>query len=336
MSDTVSKTKIGAFVVGALALALGAVVVLGSGMLFSPKFRFIMYFESSVSGLGIGSSVLFRGVPIGTVTQIGVDAEATSLHFTIPVVIELEAGKIRLTSKDFRDKSGTLLEARKENPVKLLNALVEKGLRAQLVTQSFVTGQLAVSLDFLPGTPVRMVGDGKLPEIPTVPSAFEEISKTLRQLPLQELVSRLVSAVSGIERLVNSPQMEQIPGRLDATLKESRDFLRELRAKVDPLTTSLESAVRDYAELAKRLDHRADGLANSANKTMETLNSTLNDGKKALAKFEKVVSSDSPTVTDLNKALSEIAAAARSIRALSDYLERHPEALIQGKGINRR
>lgn len=336
MSIKANKTMIGAFVVGAVALALAAVLVFGSGMFFVKKYRFITFFEGSVTGLGIGSPVLFRGVPIGTVTQIGVDADAATLHFSIPVIIEIQSGKIRLTSKDFHDGGGNLLEARKEDPIMLLESLVDKGLRAQLVTQSFVTGQLAVSLDFQPGTPVRLVGDGKLPEIPTVPSAFEELTQTLKQLPLQELVARLNNAVGGIERLVNAPETEKIPAHLDAALKESRDFLRDLRSKVDPLADNLDVAVKNYAELAKRLDHRVDGLANSADKTMDTLDTTLKVAKAALGKFDKVVSSDSASVVELNKALGEVAAAARSIRSLTDFLERHPESLLQGKGNNRR
>ena len=56
------------------------------------------------------------------------------------------------------------------------------------------------------------------------------------------------------------------------------------------------------------------------------------DSRAAIGKFQKIVNSDSPTVTDLNRALAEIANAARSIRELANFLERHPEALIQGKG----
>jgi paraquat-inducible protein B len=65
------------------------------------------------------------------------------------------------------------------------------------------------------------------------------------------------------------------------------------------------------------------------------LDTTLKEGSAALASIQKLTRGDSPTVTDLNAALREIATAARSLRALADYLERHPEALIQGKGPRR-
>lgn len=332
MSAKTNKTLIGAFVLGALVLAVAAVLVFGSGMFFVQKHKLIMYFESSVSGLGLGSPVLFRGVPIGSVKEIRVDADESNLQFFIPVVVELESGKISLKSAKFDAKEKTLLQVRNERPEELLKTLIGKGLRAQLVTQSFVTGQLAVSLDFLPDTEIRLLGDGAIPEIPTVPSAFEEFSNTLKQLPLQKLVDKLIGAVSGIERFMNSKHTEQMPAAIDELLKESTDLIRDVKSKLGPLSSSLDKAVQTYTDLGIKLDHRVDGVAGSTEKTLETLNSTLKDGKLAINNFEKLVDSDSPTVVNLNKALIEIASFARSMRTLTDFLERHPEALIQGKG----
>ena len=65
MSKPASKTLIGVFVIGAIALAVLAVVVFGSGRFFSEKMPLVMYFEGSVAGLNIGSPVMFRGVKVG-------------------------------------------------------------------------------------------------------------------------------------------------------------------------------------------------------------------------------------------------------------------------------
>ena len=327
---------IGVFVLGAVALAVSAVIILGSGMFFTKKFKFIMFFDNSVSGLTIGAPVVFRGVPIGMVTEIGVIADPQKLHFYIPVTIELQSGLLNMSSGKGVQTKETLMESRNENVTEVLKDLVEKGLRAQLVTQSFVTGQLAVSLDLMPGTPTRLVGASKLPEIPTVPSMFDELSQTLRQLPLQELVNRLIGAVTGIEQFINSPQMASVPGNLDAALIEFRTLTQDIRTRVDPLSKNVDGTLKSYKELADNLDQRTSGLSGSVSNTLKVLDAALRDGSQTLGKLDKVVSPGSPTVTDLNKALSEIAAAARSIRTLADYLERHPEALIQGKAPNRR
>ncbi|NMC50844.1 MAG: MCE family protein [Desulfovibrio sp.] len=335
MATKTSKTMIGAFVLGAVALGVAAVVVFGSGMFFTQKYAFIMFFENSVSGLQVGAPVLFRGVPIGMVTDISIDANTESLHFYIPVVVEIESGKVRVTVDRKTQKEQTLLEARKEPPESFLGKLIERGLRAQLVTQSFVTGQLAVALDMMPDTKVRLVGDSPLPEIPTVPSAFEKLTQTLTRLPLETLVDRLTTAVEGIDRLINSPQVQSLPSKLDTTLVEGTDLLRDIREKIDPLAATLDEAITSYAELAKGLDTRTAGLSSAAGKTLANLDATLKEGSAALNSIQKLTRSDSPTVTALQGALREIASAARSLRALADYLERHPEALIQGKGDRR-
>lgn len=333
MSSKVNKSTIGLFVLGALTLAVLAVAAFGSGMFLTKKYKFIMYFDNSVSGLSIGSPVLFRGVPVGQVTGIGVQADASTLSFTIPVTIEMESGKINFQSAP---KDATLLTITGDNLSQLLQKLIDKGLRAQLVTQSFVTGQLAVSLDFMPNAPARLRGEKDAPEIPTVPSAFEQFSNTLRSLPLTELVDKLMAAVAGVERLVNSPQTEKIPASVNAALDQATKMMNDLQARIDPLAKSMEDAVKNYATLAQNLDRRSDNLSAAADKTIENFNATLKEARTATVSIQRVVNQDSPTITDLNKALTEIAAAAKSVRALADTLERHPEALLQGKGGNRR
>jgi len=321
MSGKSNKTMIGLFVIGALALALGAIIALGSGMFFTKKYHCIMFFPNSVGGLEVGAPVVFRGVPIGAVTGIRIEADTTNMTFYIPVIIEIFGDKIKLVLNDHQTA-----------PTDLLTQLVDKGLRAQLVTQSFVTGQLAVSLDLMPDTPIRLVGKSDLPEIPTVPSAFEQLTETIKRLPLQELVDRLIGAVSGVEKLVNSPELSHMPGKVDTLLTTGNNLLQEIHAKVSPLAQNLDAAVQSFSELAKHLDHRTEGLSSSAKNALDSFDATLKEGRAAIGKFQKIANSDSPTVTDLNRSLEEIANAARAIRELANYLERHPEALIQGKG----
>ena len=70
MSKPANKTLIGAFVVGATALLLLAIAVFGSGKLFQTTSRYVLFFDGSISGLSVGSPVLFRGVPVGRVVEI--------------------------------------------------------------------------------------------------------------------------------------------------------------------------------------------------------------------------------------------------------------------------
>src|SRR5512136_3377298 len=97
MSKQANKTVIGIFVVGAIALVVIAIVVLGSGKFFRKTFKAVCYFEGSVGGLNIGAPVVFRGVKIGSVTDIVLRTNLEKLTFTIPVYIEIEPDRFAIT-----------------------------------------------------------------------------------------------------------------------------------------------------------------------------------------------------------------------------------------------
>ena len=169
MNKKISPTLIGAFVVGALALIVIAVIVFGSGRLFRQSKEFVLYFDNSVNGLRVGAPVKFKGVEIGSVKDIRLQLEKDREVNKIPVIIEIDLKKLLS-----RGASGLVAE----NTAVFHRAIVERGLRGQLLTESLVTGLLYVGLDIFPGTPIRLVqkvnGDYKYPEIPTTPTSFEE------------------------------------------------------------------------------------------------------------------------------------------------------------------
>ena len=175
MSKPVSKTLIGVFVVGALALAVAAVMVFGSGKFLAKTIPAVMYFEGSVKGLSVGAPVVFRGVRVGSVTNVELIFDPKKLTFLIPVYIEIDPSKVKTTAK----VKGNL---------EYLQPLVERGLRAQLESQSFVTGQLMINIDFFPDTLPGLVGlDPRYAEIPTIASTLDQLSKDIQNLPWKDL-----------------------------------------------------------------------------------------------------------------------------------------------------
>jgi len=127
MSKPANKKVIGFFVIGAIALAVVTVLALGSGKFFKKTFKAVCYFEGSVGGLSIGAPVVFRGVKIGTVTQIVLRFDPSKVSVLIPVFIEIEQQvKERTVSKEQRGEGW--------------QKLIDAGLKARLETQSFVTG----------------------------------------------------------------------------------------------------------------------------------------------------------------------------------------------------
>ena len=92
MNKKISPTMIGAFVLGAVALIVIAILVFGSGRLFRQTRDFVLYFDNSVNGLRIGAPVKIKGVEIGSVKDIRLQLEK-SKELKIPVIIEIDLEK---------------------------------------------------------------------------------------------------------------------------------------------------------------------------------------------------------------------------------------------------
>jgi paraquat-inducible protein B len=348
MSKQPSKTLIGGFVVGAIALVIAGVLAFGSGKFLKETFRFVLYFDGSVKGLKNGAPVSFRGVKIGTVIDILLRYNPADMSVKIPVIIEVEPDRVDIIGG----------APREPDPEASIGQLVERGLRARLQMQSLVTGQLMVELEFHPDKPLKLVGgDTGYPEIPTIPSTLEELSKRIEDVPIEEIFKKLLAAVEGIERIVNSPEMKgtiaslnlateglrglvrnidvqiaPLASSIEDTLRDTRKLVGNINARVTPLASSIEEAVEDYGKLARNVDGQIAPLASNLAETLEEARAALEEGRKALASVEDNLSEDSPLIYELDNALKEVSAAARSIRLLADYLKRHPEALLKGKG----
>ena len=98
MSKPANKTLIGVFVIVAIGLVVGAILILGSGRFFRHYPKYVMYFESSVKGLSIGSPVVFRGVKVGSVTDISMDFNPSDLSILIPVYVELGEETVNMSN----------------------------------------------------------------------------------------------------------------------------------------------------------------------------------------------------------------------------------------------
>lgn len=328
MSKQANKTLIGAFVLGALGLVVAGVVVFGSGKIFRKANKNVMFFEGSVKGLQIGAPVMFRGVQIGHVTDVVLEVNAKELIAFVPVFIEIYPQKI------------VPIEDKPSFDEQYLQALIEKGLRAQLQLQSFVTGQLIVNLDFHPGTPIRLVGlEKKYPEIPTIPSeGLERLTKRLEDLPLNEIADRLNETLAGINRLVNSRDLQASIGSLNRLLKDTDLVVKRLDTEIGPLASDIKGtadaarAALAQAEKTLRFNEGVPGeIALSVKETLSSAQATLKKTNEAVENINGIAVRNADLGYDIGRTLEQIAELSRSIRVLADYLERHPEALLRGK-----
>jgi len=256
---------------------------------------FLVNFDGSVRGLSVGAPVEFRGIKIGSVSDIAINFDPKTLEIKIPVLIDIQPERIASTKM-------IQVQAQKEKYA-AMKRLVKRGLRAQLQTGSLLTGQLFVQLDFHPDLPKQeLIMAGKYPEIPAVPATMDQLRRTvtdvmaeIRRLPLDKIAQEILETVEGANHLVNSPDTQEA-------------------------VHSLNAALGNVEKLTEGLDQRVNSLTVSLDKTLAKARSAM-----------EVANPNSPAAVNLNSALKELSAAARSIRVLADYLEQHPEALVKGK-----
>jgi paraquat-inducible protein B len=333
MSKQANKKAIGAFVVVALALAVAAIVVFGSGKFFVQRYQFVAFFQGSVKGLRVGAPVMFRGVKIGAVTNMMIYAnrsDPSKRSFEIPVILEIEENNIESIGPEIKDQK------------QYIQALIKSGLRAQLQMQSLVTGQLMINIDFYPGTPVRLVGAQNIHlargvmELPTIETPMQKLGKTLEEIPLGEMIKGFDNSLKAIEALVTSEGLTQSLDYFKQSMKEIRDLARKVNEKVDPLSADLGQTLKDARSLLRNVDSQVDPLAVRIQKTADAARQAIDDVERAFANIAALTAKNSEERKQLDRTLKGLQEAARSIKLWADYLERHPEALIRGKGRSKR
>jgi len=277
------------------------------------KSKSVLYFDESVRGLTIGAPVEFWGIRMGEVIDVKLVFDRQDKIFRIRVLVEME-------SERFYEAGFVEDDAEAE---KLVENLLERGFRAQLKTGNLLTGSQIIIFDFFPdASPAELAWEGSYPVYPTVPTPMEEIStKFMRilhkidSLPIEEIGKDLRDTVHGAKQIAESPEILAALRNLNATLKEASQLVSDLRTKVTPeISALLEKAEQTIAKVTPEIS------------------AVLDEARHSLANAEHMLNADSPLQVKMNTALEEISGAARSLRLLMDYLERHPESLLRGKG----
>jgi paraquat-inducible protein B len=260
---------------------------------YTEKRYFILHFNESIRGLTVGAPVEFRGIKIGQVVDIKAQYNIETISPEITVLIETEPQRWEIIG----ELSGDDKDRWKKQ--------VTKGLRAQLKTGSLLTGQLYVDLDFHPDAPeAQLKFDGQYPEIPTIPAPLQIITARVNELlgkletvPIEKIGKDLGDTLENVKRLSESKELLEAVKALNGTLQETRQLVQKLDSNVAP-----------------------------------AISSTLDQAQKTLVSVEGTLGQDSPLQHEMRQAVKDLGEAARSVRILLDYLERHPNAIIYGKG----
>jgi paraquat-inducible protein B len=314
MSRQASPALIGAFVAGAIGLIVAGILIISGGkLLLTDRTSYVLYFQGSVKGRNIGSPVSFRGVNIGTVTDIQLVVGQEESDFQIPVIIEIDNTKFisRETGKPRMDDDDSI------------DDLVAAGMRAQLQLQSLLTGQLFIQIDFYPDTEAVLVGSERSSwlyhEIPTIPTPIEKIGKLLERIPVDEVLDQLLAAIKGLEKLVTSEDLHQSVTALRHALTDFGSLVGSLDRQVDPMATNINRTLDDTRTALQKAGAALDDVSG----TLEQTNTTLRSADKLL--------NDEQILTALDSALTEIQSAAQAVRILAETINNQPESLLKGR-----
>ena len=201
----------------------------------------LVHFQNSVAGLTTGAPVTLRGVKVGTVRSMKVYIKLPDLVPMIPVILEIQPSQISWTDGSLGASPGDIEGA------------VKAGLRAQLATQSLVTGQLNVDLDFHPDTPATLIGGtGGMPEIPSIPSDFQHLKNQITDLNLPELTDKARSALTGIELIVGelSGRIGPMSGSFQQTSDTARETLQAATIAIQQLKVDSTRTLANIDQLA--------------------------------------------------------------------------------------
>ncbi len=343
MTPNRQALAIGAFVLGAAAILVAGLILFGSGLVFGKEVVFVAFFDGSVKGLRVGAPITFRGVRVGTVSDMRLTVNTETGRIFIPVHLRLEKDRFVTVEGDPMEADGG----------RFIQTLVDRGLRARFLLQSFVTGQLMVDLDFFPDRPaVLLGGGGGLPEMPTIPSKTEEIARSIEELPVGEILADMTAAIQSISRMASSEEAAAIVGSLasgldrmnafleqvnpafaefNAALGEARTLMGDFRTQADPIAEELRGALGEARTTLRSLNRALPPLTERMNRTAASAEAAVVEAREVFAAINALVAQQSPLRFEISRALQDLSSAARSVRNLADALERHPEALLRGK-----
>lgn len=313
MSESRKPFWIGAFLLSGIALLAGGLLLLGRDNWFSQPSDYVVYFTGALDGLDVGADVTYRGVKVGTVHEIRLTYDSELKDVVIPVVLRIDPDAGRKGQRFDR----------------VVERLVERGLRAQLQTQSLLTGKAIVALDLFPGQAgyVREPHEIELPTIPSVPSRVDQVANLLRELagslremPLREMMVSANNTLQALERLSSSPELRGGLLSLGQTLRNVENLTQQLQRQIPPI---LDNARQGSGELRTAIGDLRQA-AQAATVALQQMQGLAGDTQRSLG-------SESEAQFQLLQTLEELGRASKALQRTAESLEQRPESLIFGK-----
>jgi paraquat-inducible protein B len=316
---------VGAFVLGAVAFVLAAVLALSSGNWLARRDRFDVYFPGSVRGLDKGNPVTFRGVKVGKVHDVkAILTGRPEALVQIEVVIEVQGSVVEIPE----GQSVPPAFASSASPEDFARGLIERGIRARLISASLLTGQKYIDLDFLPKEPARFAGlRPRYPELPTTPTSLEKLSERadvffakLADLPLDQMLEDVRKALQAAREVLESRDLR------DTLAGASRSA-----RKMESTLAQMEKAFHTADETLGTLGSETGPTADEARQTLRAFRETAARAEESLDTLKGTLRGHDDTRLTATRALEELTHTLQTLRNLVDYLQTHPEAVVLGK-----
>lgn len=262
---------------------------------------FALHVPGSVAGLSAGSPVRYQGILVGRVKTVSLLYDEKTRQLRTPVQIALYSSRFGITSNTSSDTTSNTKAAGGERDEagfkERINGLIVGGLRARVATSNLILNNKQISLVMLPNSPHETLDQSSSP--PLIP--------TVEGSGVSNIIASISHITDRISVLAGSPQLQQSIAHLNKTLANAAEITSEASGQVKPTLEDARKAIESLRE-----------TATAADSTVHTIN--------------KLAGGSLGGGPDVQRLVGELTRAAQSIRNLADYLQRHPEALLRGRG----
>ena len=328
MSKSNNLAAIGAFVVIGTVLTLGGIVALASETFFSPKLSVVTFFNESVAGLSVGAPTKFQGVVIGKVTNIDFWRADSTSYVRVEVEIDVALTISLGASEDF-DHADQMAKS------------IREGLRANLATESMVTGirYIEIEYDYSAPEPVFLNTIDGFIEVPSTPSALAGLTESVSEIvarvgavDLPALTRDLRDLLEMAKSRAKALDVQALNDQTLATLKAAQDLMAN--QEITNSLKSLDETLAALRELATTINDQSQPMFAHLDSATVALNATLQASRGLLEHTESLMAPEGSFRYETESAMREMGKMARALRLLADELERNPSSLVRGKAQN--
>ena len=332
---------------------------------YQDRLYYTLYFNGSLRGLAEKAPVEFQGIRVGQVEKIKLHLDPKSLDVRIPVLISIEPQrfseelKLAEAPKFMESLVERGMRAKLENGNLLTGqmfvglSLDEKAKPDQIAKGQFydvfptsptpveelskMASSIADDLKSTLGGVRQFMESGQLDQ--TVENANKVLVAT------ETTMIEAKQAVADARLILQQLQTKTLPGvssNLETATVSLTRALDQVSANVDKVSTTLDGSLKaltgDLDKVSGTLNQSLTSLTGTAkqagsdfNRSSVEFDKTVQRLQGSLTHLDRLLAKNSPTQYQLTEMMDEVTAMSRAVRALTETLQRQPEALIRGK-----